>query len=315
MLSSVEQTRLQVSRNTAAHKKSQLGQFFTPSRTADFMAGLFADATDGHCQLLDAGAGIGSLSCAFLARFLSGKKSFDRIRLTAFELDTSIHAELNRSLAGFAGTSSFSYEALSGDFIEAAVNCIQFGQGAFTHAILNPPYKKINSSSRDRLLLRQVGIETVNLYSAFVALTLLLMAPGGQIVAIIPRSFCNGPYYRPFRDLLLDRSAIRHLHLFKSRSQAFKDDDVLQENIILRLECGGQPGPVTISTSTDDSFADLVSHEYPFDRIVRPDDPHRFIHVPSSPGTGMIELSPAIRCALADLEDRGVDRASGRFSA
>jgi hypothetical protein len=100
----------------------------------------------------------------------------------------------------------------------------------FTHAILNPPYKKIGSNSRYRLLLRQVGIETVNLYSAFVALAVAQAAPGAQIVAIIPRSFCNGPYYRPFRSFILERATIRHMHLFESRSKAFKDDAVLQEN-------------------------------------------------------------------------------------
>lgn len=174
-------------------------------------------------------------------------------------------------------------------------------QERYSHAILNPPYKKINSSSVHRLALRRAGIETVNLYSAFVALAVAHAVPGGQIVAIIPRSFCNGPYYRPFRDFILERSRIRHMHLFESRSKAFKDDEVLQESIIIRLERDGPQGPVTVSTSTDDTFADLVHHEYPFDRIVFPEDPERFIHVPTSPEKGTIELSEAIRCTLRDV--------------
>ena len=52
----------------------------------------------------------------------------------------------------------------------------------------------------------------------------------GQIVAIIPRSFCNGPYYRSFRDFILERAAIKQIHLFGSRNKAFMDDNVLQEN-------------------------------------------------------------------------------------
>jgi hypothetical protein len=82
----------------------------------------------------------------------------------------------------------------------------------------------------------------VNLYSAFVALAVGEAAPGGQIVAIIPRSFCNGPYYRPFRDFILERAAIRHMHLFESRNKAFKDDEVLQENIIIRLSVAASRG-------------------------------------------------------------------------
>ena len=128
-----------------------------------------------------------------------------------------------------------------------------------------------------------------------------MAAPGGQIVAIIPRSFCNGPYYRPFRDFLLERVAVRHIHLFESRSKAFKDDEVLQENIIVRLERDGQQGPVTVTTSTDDTFVDLVTHKHPFDRIVFPDDPERFIHIPTSPEKNTIERFEAICCTLADL--------------
>jgi len=171
----------------------------------------------------------------------------------------------------------------------------------YTHTILNPPYKKINSQSVHRLALRSVGIETVNLYSAFVALAVALAAPGGQIVAIIPRSFCNGPYYRPFRDFILERAAIRHMHLFDSRNKAFKDDEVLQENIIIRLERGGQQGSVTITTSTDDSFEDITTNEHPFERIVFPDDSERFIHVPTTTEKSTIERLPSVCYSLADL--------------
>ncbi len=139
------------------------------------------------------------------------------------------------------------------------------------------------------------------IYSAFVALTLTLMQPGGQLVAIIPRSFCNGPYYRPFRRFVLRHAALRHIHLFASRTTAFKDDDVLQENVIIRLERGGSQGDVTISNSADDTFADLSTHEHPFDRIVFPDDPEQFIHVPASLERDVIELAAGIRFSLQDI--------------
>lgn len=61
----------------------------------------------------------------------------------------------------------------------------------YSHATLNPPYKKISGNSAHQLALRRVGIETVNRYSAFVALAVAQAAPGGQIVAIIPHSFCS----------------------------------------------------------------------------------------------------------------------------
>jgi len=293
-----------VSKNTDAKRKSQFGQFFTPARTAEFMASLFTSKSNfNDCHLLDAGAGIGSLSSAFLERCIVGRElSFKKVEVTAFELDYLIHEELNNSLLSYTNKLPVAYNILNGDFIEQAVNKIKFDcKKGFTHAIMNPPYKKINSTSLHRLLLRQVGIETVNLYSAFVALALAMMEQGGQIVAIIPRSFCNGPYYRPFRDFILEYAAIRHIHLFGSRSKTFKDDKVLQENIILLLERGGKQTNVTVTTSTDDSFVDLVSHTHPFQRIVFPNDSERFIHIPTSIERNTIELSSAIYCSLEEI--------------
>ena len=305
MLSVVEQERLQLSKTTEAKKKSQFGQFLTPESTAAFMAGLFPDDT-GHCHLLDAGAGIGSLSAAFLNRWRSGGFHFQSVEVDAFELDHVLGPHLSRTFGKYNHRGDFTANIYEEDFIHVAVESLSGNPffitlEGYTHAILNPPYKKINSNSAHRLALRRVGIETVNLYSAFVSLAVALAAPGGQIVAIVPRSFCNGPYYRPFRDFILERVAIRHIHLFESRSKAFRDDEVLQENIIIRLERGGQQGPVVISNSTDDTFTDSATHEHQFERIVFPDDSERFIHVPTSSAKNSIELSPAICHTLTDL--------------
>ncbi len=297
ILDEADRVRREVAPRTAQKRKAELGQFMTPASVARFMASLFPPSTLQTCRLLDAGAGVGALSCAFLHRWTEGGFAFVEVEATAYEIDAELRKHLAQHLAGYQGVRS---KILAEDYIEHATAEGLQGQG-YTHAILNPPYKKINSHSAHRLALRTVGIETVNLYSAFVALAVAQAAPCGQIVAIIPRSFCNGPYYRPFRDFILERSAVRHMHLFASRSQAFKDDDVLQENIIIRLERGGQQGPVTVSTSTDDSFSDLVTHEHPFARIVFPDDPERFIHVPTSPEKNALELSAAVRCALTDV--------------
>lgn len=297
MLELADSVRREVAPRTAQKHKAEFGQFMTPSSVARFMASLFPPSTLQTGRLLDAGAGVGALSCAFLDRWKAGGFAFETVEATAYEIDDTLRAHLAQHLAGYSRVKA---NIIAGDYIElAAAEGLQ--DRGYTHAILNPPYKKINSQSAHRLALRSVGIETVNLYSAFVALAVAMAAPGGQIVAIIPRSFCNGPYYRPFRDFILERAAIRHMHLFDSRNTAFKDDEVLQENIIIRLERGGQKGPVTITTSTDDSFTDIATNEHPFERIVFPDDSERFIHVPTTTEKSTIELSPAVRYTLADL--------------
>jgi adenine-specific DNA-methyltransferase len=320
LLSTIDQTRLLISKNTESKKKSQFGQFLTSGKTAAFMASMFPSA-NGNCQLLDAGAGIGSLCAAFLDRQMykqsyrataqqenrsqPGIFDFQQIKIDAFEIDDVLLPHLAATLAKYNDNPDIISTIHSTDFIHAATdwlsgNLFATPLPAYTHAILNPPYKKINSNSAHRLALRRIGIETVNLYSAFVALAVALAAPSGQIVAIIPRSFCNGPYYRPFRDFILERAAIHHIHLFQSRSKAFKDDNVLQENIIIRLERGGKQGLVTISTSIDDTFIDITTHEHPFEQIVFPEDSERFIHVPTSAPSNQ-EVSAIIHYSLADL--------------
>lgn len=292
-----DSVRREVAPRIAQKHKAEFGQFMTPSRVARFMASLFPPSALKTCHLLDAGAGMGALSCAFLDRWVTGGFGFESVEVTAYEIDEKLRGYLAQHLAGYSRVTP---RIIAGDYIELATTEGLQDQG-YTHAILNPPYKKINSRSAHRMALRTVGIETVNLYSAFVALAVGQAAPGGQIVAIIPRSFCNGPYYRPFRDFILERAAIRHMHLFESRNKAFRDDEVLQENIIIHLERDSQQGPITVTTSTDDSFSDLTTHEHPFDRIVFPDDPERFIHVPTTTEKSAIELLPFVRYSLADI--------------
>jgi adenine-specific DNA-methyltransferase len=273
----VDEIRLQASRCLDPERRSALGQFMTPSAIARFMAGLFSPSSKA-VRLLDAGAGVGSLTSAFVDAHPGVP-----IQVEAWELDATLRSYLETTLSGYAAKKTAITSTIhADDFIEASVWNLSMGTGPrFTHAILNPPYKKIGSASRHRLLLRQVGIETVNLYSAFLALAILLMEPGGEIVAIVPRSFCNGTYYRPFRRLLLDHCAIRQIHVFGARDKAFSDDDVLQENIIIKLVRGGEQGDVTVSDCHDGSFSDYRESCFGFDRIVKAADQECFIHVPS----------------------------------
>ena len=296
-----------------SQRKSELGQYFTPPEIAEFMADLFAQRADSRCRLLDAGAGAGALSAAFLERWVCDELHFCSVEIDAFEIDWQLHPSLTQTFEKYRHYPTASAKIRSADFIFSAADWVSGNYFAeelpkYTHAILNPPYRKIRSNSEHREALRRAGIETVNLYAAFTALALALLDDRGQLVAILPRSFCNGPYYRNFRDFVLQRAAIRHMHLFKSRSEAFKDDNVLQENIIVLLERGGQQGPIRVSTSTDATFSDLSTHEHPFDQIVLADDPERFIHVPTSPNRSTVESSPSLRYALSDL---GVDVSTG----
>lgn len=299
MLTQAENQRRDVHGATPRSHKSAMGQFMTPASVAAFMAGLF-EPRRGDMRLLDAGAGLGALTCAVLDRWKAGELGSGQMTVQAHEMDDRLRAHLEETLGTYVSQDGVQVRVKAGDYLSQAADEIEHGKVFFTHAILNPPYKKINTDSDARTQARRAGLETVNLYSAFVGLALAQMSEGGQLVAIIPRSFCNGPYYKPFRRFVLERAALKHVHLFDSRTEAFKDDEVLQENVILLLERGAQQGQVRISHSRDDRFTDTTGADFPFASIVKPNDPEAFIHVPGLDGDA-IDASSVVDTSLKDL--------------
>jgi len=272
-------------------RKAALGQFLTPSPTGDFMASLF-DGLPRVVRLIDAGAGDGALTLALVRRACLPGSRVESIHATAYELDPLIIPLLQETIGtcealcraqGITFTASvhhmdFIAEAagrLSGDLFSPA-------PPRFNVAIANPPYKKINTHSPERLALRSVGLETSNLYTGFVGLLARLLDDGGQLVAITPRSFCNGPYFQPFREYFLERMTLQRLHVFDSREAAFRRDGVLQENIIFHATKGRkQPPVVTVSSSSGEAGATVMAQAFPLAEIVHPGDPELFIHIPA----------------------------------
>ncbi len=270
-------------------RRQELGQFLTPRPVADFMASLF-EAGRQDWDLLDAGAGDGALTAALVRRLCASRHKPGRISVTAFELDKALIEPLHARLHGCrqecksAGV-RFSATVLNEDFIAAAVPMVRGDLFAsrppgFNAAIVNPPYRKIRGDSCLRLLLRSAGIETGNLYTGFVALITKLLTPEGELVAITPRSFCNGPYFKPFRTEFLETMSLRRLHVFESRSAAFSHDDVLQENIIMHaVKCAGEPEHVIISGSSGASGGPVTERKVAYREVVSPDDVEQFIHL------------------------------------
>jgi adenine-specific DNA-methyltransferase len=153
-------------------------------------------------RMLDAGAGAGALTTAFASRLCEGSHGVRSIEATLYEVDPFIQNHLaetmqdcQRMCAG-AGI-QFAFSIHENDFIKEMSSQLAkdlFGATppTFDVAIANPPYRKISANSDERRHLRYAGIETTNLYTGFIALIQRLLAPGGQLVAITPRSFCNG---------------------------------------------------------------------------------------------------------------------------
>src|SRR5690349_11873825 len=84
LLEKIKNSRVRISKATEATHKARLGQFLTPESTANYMAGMFTNGSNKNCRLLDAGAGIGSLSSSFLHLCAEGRFGFQSYYLMAF---------------------------------------------------------------------------------------------------------------------------------------------------------------------------------------------------------------------------------------
>jgi adenine-specific DNA-methyltransferase len=273
-------------------RQEELGQFLTATPVAAFMASMFGPLPK-TVRLLDAGAGAGSLTAAFVSLCCEKHVGVRAIEATLYELDGEILDALAKTMrdcerqCADAGI-RFTFNIHHADFIQEMSACLAgdlFGTlpPAFDAAIANPPYRKISADSAERRALRSVGIETSNLYTGFIALIQRLLVPGGQLVGITPRSFCNGPYFRPFREDFLSQLELRRLHVFESRQAAFREDSVLQENIIFHAAKGrNQPDETLISRSSGEHGGEITETVFPFSEIVHPRDPEKFIHIPSA---------------------------------
>jgi len=301
-------------------RKKKFGQFFTPKPVADFMA-LMLGPLPQHVRLLDAGAGAGALTAAFVERCCSKVDAVHSIHATLYEIDGSILDALESTMldceraCACAGI-RFAFSIQTANFLQEmssrlASELFSPQPPAFDVAITNPPYRKISVDSVERNSLRSVGVETSNLYTGFIALIQRLLVPGGQLVGITPRSFCNGPYFRPFREDFLSQLELRRLHVFESRKAAFREDSVLQENIIFHAIKGTQqPCQMIVSSSSGEPGADVTETLFPFTEIVHPHDAEKFIHIPSSNGHAAAkETMVGLSASLASL---GVTVSTGR---
>jgi len=301
-------------------RQEELGQFLTATPVADFMAAMFGSLPES-VRLLDAGAGAGALTAAFVSRCCDKRHSIRAIDATLYEIDDKILPSLVATMRECeqlcsAAAIRFTFNIHSTDFVQEmsaglAGDFFANRPPAFDVAIANPPYRKISTDSAERHALRSVGIETSNLYAGFIALIYRLLVPGGQIVGITPRSFCNGPYFRPFREDFLRHLELRRLHVFDSRRAAFRNDCVLQENIIFHAARGqNQPSEIVISSSSGESNAEITESVLPFAEIVRPSDPEKFIHIPSQAShTTARESLDGLKTSLTSL---GLTISTGR---
>ncbi len=258
--------------STLPRARRERGHFGTAPSVADFMAGMFAEIPTGPVRILDPGSGVGTLSAAICQRVLRQPNGrhliFDlfendpnlipllektmtccrkALRDVGHEMDFTIHLE------------DFVLGSRREPLFEAA------SAASFDLAILNPPYFKLRKESAQARAMQHVVHGQPNIYALFMAVVADLLRDGGEMVAITPRSYFNGPYFKRFRKWFFQRMTARHIHLFESRTDAFQEEEVLQENVILLAKKAGERKQVLITSSPGRDFqhVDRQSLSYP----------------------------------------------------
>ncbi len=282
-------------------QQARHGQFFTPRPAAELIASIPRLPKTGTLRVLDPGAGVGSLAAAVVERVREESPPLE-VHVVCVELDEAVLPWLRETAQDMEAAGAI-VDVVHADFIADGTGafCSTVFDEPFDLVVQNPPYGKLAARSLYRASLQAEGVDCPNVYAAFMALGHRMLRKGGQLVAIVPRSFANGAYFENFRADLLRSVALDRLHEFGSRSTVFADTGVLQENVVLSATKGARPGDVALSLSV--GHTDVVAvRQVPHAAVVRPDDPHRFIRFPGQNAEDAVGDLPGLTLARLGLK-------------
>ncbi len=255
---------------TAEGDRRAIAQVFTPAPIARFMAARVA-SIGAEFHFIDAGAGVGVLAAALCERIAALPKP-RRVTAELYETDPAVLPVLRetindcRELLAQNGH-DLTVNVHDEDFVLRRPTASLYAPSPCTAyadvVLMNPPYAKLAKDSPQARAFAEIVHGQPNVYALFMAAAVELLRPGGELIAITPRSFCNGLYFREFRRWLLARMSLRHVHLFESRRATFKDSEVLQESVItVAAKQTPQAATVDVSSShgPDVEDAKLTSH-------------------------------------------------------
>lgn len=272
----IEKSSALYAKKTSSPQKKKLGQFFTDCSIAEYMSSLFnfTQHSEQEIDVLDCGAGHGILSIALIHRLIL--HGYSNITLTLYELDSNVTDELNKNLETLKNQYpyiNFSYTIINNNFI------LDYITNRFDYIISNPPYFKLNKNDAEAQKMLHIVHGQPNIYMLFMAKSAELLKEYGEMVFITPRSFTSGTYFKKFREYLLSNLSLNHIHIFNSRKEHFKNENILQETIISKFS-KKKFETVTVTSSRDSQFNDVEKLQVPKDLLINCN--RKIIAVPSS---------------------------------
>ena len=250
MPKSIADIRNHAAASLSTDKQQMLEQFLTPMEVAVQAVSLFSESTN-PLNILDLGSGSGILSAVTAQHSPSGST------VTAIEQDKQL-ADLSEAAIS-QGTDK--YEIINESVFDVSIDA------RFDRVILNPPYKKIKPT----YISTDCGqIKVTNLYAAFLVTAIEALAPNGECVAIIPRSWMNGLYFSDLRHFLLEKTSIDAMAVYGSRREHFEDMGILQEIMLLKLSRKTQRKTVTVyqDVSAGTPLIKQDHHDFPIENLV-----------------------------------------------
>jgi len=286
-----ERIAKEYSNGVSKEQKKDLGQFFTPLSIAEFMASI-ADVNlqKRKIKILDPGCGTLTLSCALVEFILRKNNKIEEIIIDAFDTDQSLNPIVRRVSKkikdwGIQRGVKIIVNFNNSDFLLTNLKILSKSNRSrkYDYVIANPPYFKI-SKKDPRLAVFDESLQgQQNIYSLFLLASAKSLKSNGQLIYLIPRSFTSGLYFQSFRNHFFKIASLQFLHLFTSRKDGFKKDDVLQENLILKARIKSKRKEPKIIISTSYGISDLsqsTANVYDKNQLVKRLGKLEVLHLP-----------------------------------
>jgi len=279
--------------STSADVRKKIGHFGTPAVIAEFMTTMLTNIPTNNVRLLDPGAGVGVLTAAVCDRIAQINTPI-KVEVVLYENEPDLITILEQTMA-VAKTvlnkngHKLQFTIHEKDFILSNApleNGLSRINGSdremFDMVIMNPPYYKLRKDSKQSKAMSHIVHGQPNIYALFMAIGAQLLRKDGEIIAITPRSYCNGLYFRDFRKWFFERITPYHIHMFESRKHAFHENGVLQEHIILAGRHNKYNGDVAITVNKSRDLQNSKRHDVPIHRIIDDSTENKIIRIPSS---------------------------------
>ncbi len=206
-------------------RKKELGQFFTPTPIARFMAQWILRPGESK-KVLDPATGMG----VFIKSIL---EISENARIDAFDIDKHILMICNDSIKKLTGRDNVTLYCK--DYMTS-------GWGVkYDGVICNPPYMRFQNYDNKDIIIEVVKNNLkihlsglTNLYTLFLLKSLSELKEDGRMTYIIPSEFLNSNYGEYVKQYLINEKSLRYVILFDFNSNPF--EDVITTSCILLFD-------------------------------------------------------------------------------